>query len=313
MSGTTPISSLKDPPTSSRVMTREPLAWAILLSALWLQLFAACSYAWRFGEYYDYGWYVPPLVGLFVWRLRHRLCQRPRGPRASLGWVVPGLIVLMAALTLLRILEWVDPLWTLPLWSQALLVSGISLGALHRFGGSAVLLRFVPILVFALTALPLPKRLETQTVASLTRSVIASSQQLLEWTGHQVQTLGDRLVVNHELIHVTDGCSGIRSAQSFLMAALFFGEWMQLRWTGRLLMIAFGIATAWTFNVARATSLAWIRVHQGESAFDQAHDSAGLLAFAGGSLVLLVCAKWLDRPFGTPSTIRRQLAEGGVI
>lgn len=43
------------------------------VAALWLQLFCRAVPFWRFGEYYAYGWFVPPLAGFFFyrrWRMR---------------------------------------------------------------------------------------------------------------------------------------------------------------------------------------------------------------------------------------------------
>jgi exosortase/archaeosortase family protein len=89
------------------------------------------------------------------------------------------------------------------------------------------------------------------------------------------------------------------------MAALFFGEWMTLRPRGRLMMILAGFATAWTLNVLRASTLAWIRFEQGSGAFDDAHDLAGLVAFAIGSLILLGISRLLDSEKQGRHVIRR--------
>ena len=49
----------------------SPVGWLVLLTALWVQLYAACVPSWRHGEYYSYGWYIPPIAAFFVWRVRH--------------------------------------------------------------------------------------------------------------------------------------------------------------------------------------------------------------------------------------------------
>ena len=63
-----------------------PHGWTVLIGALWVQLFAACIYGWRFGVYYDYGWYVPPLFAMFMWRIRGLFSTRkpPVAPKALL-------------------------------------------------------------------------------------------------------------------------------------------------------------------------------------------------------------------------------------
>jgi len=262
---------------------------------LWLQLFAACVYAWRFGEYYAYGWYVPPLFAMFMWRIRGLFTTRHEPPLRKALPIV-GLIGLGAGLFCLRVVERVDPRWTLPIWIHALLVIGVTLLAAYRLGGGPAFRRTIPIIVFACTAIPLPTVLENLFVSTLTDGVVSSSAALLQFLGMQVQTVGDRLSFMNEVVEVNEGCSGIQSAQSFLMSSLFFGELMKLQATQRIILVGIGIAVAWVLNVIRASSLAAIRFQKGHEAFDQAHDNAGLLAFIVGSIMLLGFSSWIGRP-----------------
>ncbi|WP_193212280.1 exosortase/archaeosortase family protein [Luteolibacter marinus] len=280
----------------------------VLVTALWIQVFAACIYGWRFGEYYDYGWYVPPLTLLFAYRLRGLFPTA--APLHGWIWLSAGLL-LTALLTVLRVVGRVDPRWTLPLWIQAAVVLAVTLWVARRRGGTPAARRLIPVLLFACTAIPLPSVLEKMAVTTLTDSVISSSAVLLGWLGRPVEAIGDQLGRLGEVVHVTEGCSGIRSAQSFLMVSLFFGEWMSLRARNRWLMVGAGLLTAWTLNVIRASALAWIRFEHGEAAFGKAHDVAGLLAFAAGSATLLGISKALDRG-ASPRRISRQVVEGGV-
>lgn len=269
-------------------------AWSGLLALLWLQLFAACIYGWRFGEYYDYGWYVPPLFAFFLWRIRGLFSGTKTRPISPLI-LISGMLGLGAALFCLRVVERVDPRWTLPLWIHALLVIGVSLLGAWQLGGRAATQRIIPIIIFGCSAIPLPTLIENHLVSSLTQGVVTSSASLLQLLGMQVQTLGDRLAFMNEVVEVTEGCSGIRSAQSFLMSSLFFGELMKLSTLHRLILVGIGIATAWVLNVIRASALAAIQFNQGQDAFDKAHDQAGLIAFAVGSLLLLAFSSWIGR------------------
>lgn len=280
--------------------------WLVLVAALWVQLYFACSYAWRYGEYYSYGWYVPPLVLVFFIRLRH-LWKDARPIPLSPMMTVTGLTLLISVLTVLRVLNRVDPRWTLPIWIQASVVIFVTVVALHRTGGSGIIRRFIPVIAFACSAIPLPSMLEKLLVSSLTDSVIAASVRLLAAIGQPVQAIGDQIGRMGEVVHVTEGCSGIKSAQSFLMAALFFGEWMALKTSSRWLMILAGLATAWALNVTRASSLAWIRFEKGEAAFERAHDLAGLAAFVAGSAILLTVSRLLDSEKRGRRLIRRSV------
>ncbi len=286
------------------------MGWLVLVAALWTQLFAACVYGWRYGEYYAYGWYVPPLVALFAWRIRGHFTIREPDPLPPWLLVLGG-VTLAAALFGLRVIERVDPRWTLPIWIQAGWVVAITLCAVHRLGGSRAVLRCVPILVFACSAIPLPSVVESKLVHGLTQSVVASSTVVLGWLGHAAQSVGDQIASQGEVVRVTEGCSGIRSAQSFLMASLFFGEWMQLRTARRVWLLLAGFATAWLLNVARATTLAMVHFDRGSEAMDAVHDTAGLLAFLVGSAILYFLAGRLDSAGGR-QRIRRTRVERGA-
>lgn len=270
------------------------LGWLSLLLVLWLQLFAACVYAWRFGEYYDYGWYVPPLFAMFMLRIRGQF-SAPREASNRIVFPILALVGLGAGLFFLRVIQRVDPRWTLPIWIHALVVIGITLFAAYNLGGARAFRRTIPIIIFACSAIPLPTLVENFLVSTLTDGVISSSAALLQLLGMHVQTVGDRLGFMDEVVEVTEGCSGIRSAQSFLMSSLFFGELMKLRAAQRVVLVLIGIAVAWVLNVVRASSLAAIQFRKGQEAFDSAHDNAGLLAFLVGSVLLLAFSSWIGR------------------
>ena len=55
------------------------------------------------------------------------------------------------------------------------------------------------------------------------------TQALANASGKPVEVLGDRLRLHDLTVEVTDGCSGVRSFQSFVMATWFFAELQRLR------------------------------------------------------------------------------------
>jgi hypothetical protein len=55
----------------------------VSIAALWLQLSVSAAPIWRFGEYYEYGWYVPPIAVFFFYRRWRDLS--PTGRRVG-GW-----------------------------------------------------------------------------------------------------------------------------------------------------------------------------------------------------------------------------------
>jgi exosortase len=280
-----------------------------VVAALWLQLFAAASYGWLHGEYYAYGWYVPPLMAWFF--LRHwRTCVAASRPGIMAAAVLStGLVLVLAAL---RVIERVDMRWTMPLWIHAAVVTTVTHWLVARAAGGSLSRSLAPVTAFGLSAIPLPSSIEQVLVRSLTDGVLHVSALLFNLAGRPVQVVGDRLQSLGEVVQVTDGCSGIRSLQSFLMAALFFGEWMNLTVGRRCLMLGVAAAAALLVNVGRTITLAWFRFEHGKTGFQQTHDWVGFAAFLAGAAVMLAVSARLGEPRQTNRrTVRRTIKPAG--
>jgi len=138
---------------------------------------------------------------------------------------------------------------------------------------------FVWISLLGMSAVPWPSVWELRMVDGLTGWVIGVVAEVFWWFGTPVEVLGDRLVLHGVVVEVTDGCSGVRSFQSFLMATWFFAEFQRLRAVRVGVLLAGACGAAFLVNVARTYWLAVIRFRHGEEAFERAHDWLGLLAF----------------------------------
>ncbi len=277
----------------------------LTLVALWLQLYWSLIPTWRDGEYYAYGWFVAPLALAFAWR-RWQM-RDDLGPAAAsgnriewtAGWGV-ALILVVAAILPLRVVGEADPTWRPPLLLHALLVAGATHALLWRAGGRRLSLFLLPVTIFALSAVPLPWRVEQVMVRSLTGAVIALAAEVFLLAGRPVEILGERLAIGGDVVAVTDGCSGIRSLQSLGMAALFFGELLFLGWGRRLLLIGAAGIFALVLNAGRAWWLAELHFSRGAEAAAAAHDMIGHLAFALSAAGLygaawLLQGSWIDK------------------
>jgi exosortase len=279
--------------TSSPSMTPNrswlPLAGAV---ALWVPAMIAAAYEWGNGEYYDYGWFVPPAAG---WLMIRRWRETPgpvRLPTSTM--VLAAAAVLLPWFVVLRILGYADPGWRMPmglLGITAVVGSHLLIGVTRGWRVSA---SFVWITLLWLSALPWPSVVEGRIVAGLTDHVVVVVAELFQILGKPVEVLGDRLQLHATTVEVTDGCSGVRSFQSFVMATWFFAELQRLRWPKALILLALACAVAFVVNTARTYALAEIRFTRGEEAFHAAHDLLGLLAFLLSGLIFYFISGWLS-------------------
>jgi exosortase len=280
----------------------------LLLTALillWLQLFWALVPTWRFGEYYGYGWFVPFLAAGFVWRRWQMLAPGagmpapvpgppPRAQRLP-GWAAAlGLLAALAMVPLLWIAT-ADPGWRPPLLLLALLTSGLTHLLVWQGFGRRTSLGLLPVTIFALSAVPYPWQFEQQLIRSLTGTVAGITREVFLLTGQPVELLGERLVLGTDAVDVTDGCSGIRSFQSLIMGALFFGELLLLALPKRLVLVAVAGACAVGVNSARAYALAAIHFTNGKDAAATAHDPIGHAAYWVSTAIVFLVALGLVR------------------
>ena len=142
---------------------------------------------------------------------------------------------------------------------------------------------FVPVTTFALTAVQYPWQIEQALVRQLTDGVIGLTREVFLLDGQPVQRMGEILVLGDQVCEVTEGCSGIRSLQSLVMAALFFGELLGLRWPSRIALLGVGLVSAVVCNVGRPWYLAVVQFSNGIDAAHAAHDGVGRGAFAPGA------------------------------
>ena len=292
--------------SARRSPSQSWIPWIVLIAALWAQVFYGASYGWIHALYYDYGWYVPPLAVWFFYRKWRDWETVPRAPLT--GWMIAaGMLLLTAALTLTRTLLQVDQGWPGPLWVQSGIACAVTVAVVWRMAGRAAVPGLIPVLIFALTAVRLPTAIETPLVNSLTQGVLEASSWIFRMTGSPVMVVGNQLELMGEVVEVSEGCSGIRSSQSFLMASLCFGEWLGLGTRARVSMVAIALVTAWVMNVARACVLAQIRFTQGEAAFERAHDGVGMAAFVVGTGILLWVAVRMDGKRKARRVVRKQV------
>lgn len=271
---------------------------ATFLSILWLQLFWSLVPTWRFGEYYAYGWFVPPIAFAFAYRRwkigteTPALRQPPATALSPWGILLVGIAILSIAP--LRIIAIADAGWRPPILLHALIVIFITHFLLWRYMGAKFSKWLLPVTIFSFTAVPYLWTFEQHLVRKLTGAVINLAREIFLLGGQPVEVAGERLVLGQDAVEVTDGCSGIRSLQSLVMAALFFGESLFLSLSRRLILLIIAAASAIIFNTARAWMLADVHFTKGKAAADASHDLLGHIAFVGSAALLFLSAYLLQ-------------------
>lgn len=264
----------------------------VLWLGVWWPAMSGAAYSWSHGGYYDYGWFVPPVAAwLLIRRWREWTGEvRPLGKRwwyLAAAWV-PWVL-------LLRVLGQADPQWRLPVG----LLGFTAVVAGHAVMAAAVgwraSLSYWKITLLWLSALPWPSMVETGIVHQLTQMVVGAAAEVFQMVGKPVEVLGDLLVLHGVTVEVTDGCSGVRSFQSFLMATWFFAELQRLDGWRTAWLFGWGVGIGLVVNLGRTLALAQIRFGMGEQAFDKAHDLLGLLAFVVSGVLFFVISGCLGK------------------
>jgi exosortase len=234
---------------------------------------------WSINPQYSYGWGVPFLSLYLFWK---RWQDRPDVSRPA----ATGSLILLPVLSLflllpIRLVQESNPEWRLVSWAYSLVVVSVSLAALWRMGGRPWLKHFSFPLAFVLIAVPWPTAFEQSLIQGLMRSVAAATVESINWCGIPAVQRGNIIELASGPVGVNEACSGVRSLQSTLMVALFFGELYRFTAASRFMLLAAGIALALLLNFLRTLLLTGTSIHFGPSALLAWHDPAGYLVLAG--------------------------------
>ena len=252
-----------------------PLA---LFGLLWADLIRELSKQWVAREQYAYGWFVPFLALGLLWR---RWATRPDAAQHSVpGWTRVAVGVVALSLLPIRVVHEINADWPLCAWLLTLDVVVLSLYGVFLAAGRRWVRHFSFPICFILVAVIWPYRIEHGLTQGLMRAVAGLTVDLLGWFNVPGYQHGNLIQVNTGVARIDDACSGIRSLQSTLMAALFLGELYLLRRSRRMLLIAAGVVAAFWFNVIRTFILTWQASSFGIAALEKWHDPAGITIFA---------------------------------
>lgn len=282
----------------------KPLAFwaaAAALGLLWFRWFDHLRIEWSLNEQYAYGWAVPFLSALLLWRDQVRLGfpgQTPQSDRLaqfvmwlSLAWFWPT-----------RFIAEANPDWRFISWTLTGIVVSVSVYWLARLGFSRRACVFP--LAFCLVAVPWPTRMEQTIIQTLTQANSAATIEILNLAGIPALARGNVIEISTGLVGIDEACSGIRSLQATLMLSLFFGAWYRLRPLPRVATVALGFVLALLFNLGRTLLLVIVAVKQGVPAIDAWHDPAGITLLLGCFSGVWLGARALAKSFSASAPDR---------
>lgn len=272
---------------------------AVLL-VLWGWSLGIDSIFWRDNENYSYGWVVFPLALFFLWR---RVQSQPAGFWSEIGamraegwrptrWLLAAAGLLIFPLEVTRT-EYHQS--GVVLWAINLVTVGFTLASAYWLGGRRLLnWVFFPVLFF-LTAVPWPARIEHPFVQQMMVSVSQVVSEALLWCGVPVRTDGAVLHLSNGPVGIVEACSGIRSLQSGLMVCLAVGELSMLSVVRRWVLVLLTVLLALCSNLVRTFTLCWIMEKSGEAAMHHRHDLVGNIAMYSLYALIWLIAQGLAR------------------
>ncbi len=274
------------------------------LLAAWVALWDRLRIDWSVNDQYAYGWFVPPLA-LALFALRWRDQPEPRPPMGRWKWALAlAAGAGLAALLPVRLIEEPNGDWRLIEWAHALILTGATLTTLAWGGGWRWAWHFTFPVGFLLLALRWPSGLEHALIQGLQQHVAALTAGGMTLLGIPAQQAGNLIRVRDQTVGVNEACSGIRSLQTVLMAALFLGELSRMSWKRRAALLAGGVAVALAANVFRSSLLVWIAAQHGTAALEKFHDTAGVSVLVIVFVGLLIVNHWLERaPTGQTAVV----------
>ncbi|MCX6924651.1 MAG: exosortase/archaeosortase family protein [Verrucomicrobia bacterium] len=292
---------VKQPVAATRAKRTDLILGLLVIVAYWCQLFYQLQVEWTANDQYGYGWFVPLLAAVLLWR---RWVERGEaedgGRRTEDGgessvishqssvvrglWSVvlgPGSVVLLLFLLLpLRIIQEANVGWRSAQWLHALILVALTLILLWQAGGWRWVRDFGFPVLFLLVAVPWPMRIEQYFVEDLMRLVTAVTVEVVGVFGVPAIQRGNLLEIGSGVVSVDGACSGVRSLQSSLMIALFLGELYRHRYWERLVLIPASLLIAFVANVGRTSFLTWTAARLGLVRMESLHDSASLAVVA---------------------------------
>ena len=274
------------------------LTLAIPWAGWWLLACLPLSGFWNTNPQYSYGWLVLPLALVLAWR---RWPARP-APGDPSPWALPLIYAAAAVLLPAWLIVQANPGWRLVPSILALSAVTGTIALAGQLGGRPWMRHFAFPILFTLTAVPWPSSPEEDLIQGLMRFVAGITVAIMNLAGVPAVQHGNLVEIASGLLGVDEACSGVRSLQASLMAALFLGEFYQLKARPRWLLVLAAFLTALLTNIVRTTFLSWSAARGGIGAVAHWHDPAGYTILTACLIVVALLANWLSVRHSPPAS-----------
>jgi len=295
------------------------LPWLLLLAAIWGPVVYLLGAQWASYEQYNYGWVVPFLCVVLVFKR-----ARSGGPeqddkttdygttdgeRKTEGRHPVALVLLVVAglvFWIMRVLQEANPIWRLASYGLAFAAVAMTLLSVYLTQGGKRAGQLVFPVAFFIVSVPWPTPVEQAIIQTLTHFNAGLVVEGLGLMGIPALVHGNVIEISAGLVGIDEACSGIRSFQATLMIALFFGGFYGLTWARRGWLLAAGPVLALAFNLARTLVLVGVAARSGLPAMERWHDSTGIALLVGCFLSV-----WAVALFFKEAESRKPNAEDG--
>ena len=236
---------------------------------------------------YQFGWIVVALAAFLAWE---RLPTQPlRQPGRHPIWVY-----LLSALGFTAVLG--SELYRIGLARTPTQVMLLSLGCaafllaqMLTLGGWTWTRHHLFPLLFFFVAVPIPKFFWNPIVFGLQAFVATLNVEALNLMGVPAVQHNHVIQLPNTTVGVDEACSGVRSLQSSIMAALFIGDLTLRRAGWKAFFLLAGVVLAVIGNFGRSLYLSMTAYRGGPDALKAVHDSAGwsVLMFTAAGMAVL--------------------------
>lgn len=252
--------------------------YVVVLGLLWLVLFRELHEEWTVNPAYSYGWGVPVLGLLLLWKAWRRR-PPPLATKVKPSFIVLTGLTVFYMLPILLVQE-ANPDWNMLDWLLATAVVQVTLSLAWYAGGWPWCRHFFVPAALGLLAVPWPPPLEQSVMLDLMQAVTRIATQALDGLGVAAAQPDKVIELTSHLLGPDEACSGLHSFPAALVMAMVVGELRVLSIARRVALASASLVLALGTNVIRITFLTLLWAAQGAKTLATWHDPAGYLTTA---------------------------------